>query len=374
MEHLPLRLYIVILICSSAAGAASLDEAARELARRLQARIGAQGRIAAISSRALPAPGPSDRDAAERILRRELGARISPEGDDLRLTVSHASRRGLLIAELRRGGEVFVAMEEYDTGPRNAMQPSREVPSPRLEKRLIWEQDVPMLDAVFAADRLLVLDVHGVSMMSGGRVSERFSFPPSASAVPRDVRGRIAAGEDGAFRAWLPGMACRGAVSPQLRAECSFADGGAPWPVAPGLEAEMNGLSNHFEHPRMQPFFTAARIAEGPLVAAGVDGKTRFIDASGVRESDVAAGSDIAALGNPCEGGGSLLVSSADSGLRLSAYTYEGRKLRERPERLEAGGAIMALWPGGEDATATMIARSPGGRYAAYRVSAVCGR
>src|SRR5713101_4126981 len=78
-----------------------------------------------------------------------------------------------------------------------------------LEKKLLWEQDTPILDLAVLGDQMLVLDSEGVKRYErrAGKW-ERAEAAIVAGSV-RDPRGRLEMAGD-SIAVHLPGATCRG--------------------------------------------------------------------------------------------------------------------------------------------------------------------
>lgn len=357
------RLVPLLLLCAAILPSATLDEAARELGRRVLGRLGAEERLA-LQTRAIPPVASAERDEVERGLRETLGRHWAAAGGQtvLRVAVSAALAHRVLVAEFRRGDDAAIMMADYDTPAMKRLPMAR----PLLEKSLLWEQDDQILDVAAAGGDggFWVLDSERLALHDRqGQTIRQVNVRREGIAWPRDVRGRLEAGADG-VKAWLPGQECR---------ELRCAAGAGAWPVAPGLEAPLTG-ANEFSSAAGGRFFSAARVNGAALVLAGVDGKLRWNEAGAMHDLEAASGSDLAGLANPC-GAGSIVVASSKDGRSLMVLEPVQRALRPAGEGMMLPGTLSALWPAGEDsAAATAVVRTAAGRYAAYRIFANCGR
>ena len=166
-------------------------------------------------------------------------SRGAPWAAEIRLTVvgeSHALSP--LVAELRRGDERQILLDSWPRTPPPSQPGANSdvrtgAAQVTLEKKLIWEQDQPILDAIRLDDSVLVLDASRLLLIRGEERLESVLIP-RLHPLPRDMRGRLLP-KDSEFTAWLPGAVCRVAAQPRLTAECRESQ--EPWPLAPGATA-----------------------------------------------------------------------------------------------------------------------------------------
>ena len=257
--------------------------------------------------------------------------------------------------------------------------PAAPAPHVTIQKKLLWEQDQPILDAGMSGSILLVLDPAGVSLYSERQFLRSF---PIARPLPRDARGRLIIDRD-SFRAFLPGVVCSGSITAM-----TCADSTAPWPLDGAGAADLAPGRNYFTEPRLPPFFSTATLA-GRRLVAGVDGRARIYDGT-LREIGQVSGwgSDIAAVESGCSGERVALASrpaDATDPDAIQAYdiTPVGRTvLPSAVQPAEAisdpvpfPGPVTALWPSTAPNQALAIARNlETGRYAAYSLAITCDR
>ena len=358
--------------------------AARDLARSVAA-TAARDPVT-LSVRNLSTLGPGETAAIRREFESELrarGARVveTPPAAEVRLTISENLTQFLLVAELRRGDERQVLLDSWPRiapAPQPSQNTGGRVPSQvTLEKKLLWEQEQPILDAVRLDDGMLMLDAARVLLVRG-QEQQSVSIPPLHS-WPRDMRGRLLV--NGAeFTAWLPGVVCTGAAQPRLTAECRESQ--EPWPLAPGATAVFSPARNFFEgrvaveswgaH-EVAPFYTAAPAGDA-WVFAGDGGRARIYTRSwepgGVIDH---WGGDLAGIQTPC---GPRILATRPSGTAepdaIQPFDLvDGRANIAGPAQ-EFPGPITALWAAGSFATA--VSRDlQTGRYAAYSLAPACG-
>ena len=296
------------------------------------------------------------------------------------LTISENLTEFVLVAEIRRQGGRQVLVESWPRTTVIAASAGKDKP-PRvtLEKKLVWEQDLPILDVAQAGDALLVLDATRVLLIRG---AQRESAPiPAPRPWPRDLRGRLTAVAN-AFTTYLPGVICRGSTAPQLALACR--DSREPWLLAPGALAQFapdrNLFSGHIDvepgGARDLPAFYSAAPAAGAWIFAAADGRahvyTSTWEPAGVIDQ---WGSDIAAIETPC---GPRVAATRPTGSNapdaLQAYdpAPTGGSPTPGGPALEFPGPVTALWSTGK--TATAVTRDlETGRYAAFIVAASCG-
>jgi hypothetical protein len=356
--------------------ALDMGGAARDLARGVATAVAHEQ--AAIAVRNLSSLGPSETAEIRRQFEFELKAgQPATPAANVQITISENLTEYLLVAEIQHGGERQVFLESW---PRTASASTATKGAGRvtLEKKLLWEQDQPILDAAQTGDTILVLDAARVLLVRG---SERQSAPIStAHAWPRDLRGRLSVG-GAAFTAWLPGTVCRGALQPRLTIECH--DSQDPWLLAPGALATFTSTANFFRghidvepggvH-ELPPFYAAAPAGDA-WVFAGTDGRARVYSNTWELVGEAAEwGSDLAAIETPC--GPRVLVNRASANLSepdsIQPYAIAGGEAHPSGGALEFTGPITALWAAGNSATAVSHDLQTG-RYAAYSLAPACG-
>ena len=354
-----------------------MSGAARDLARNVAAAIGHDPVILTVRNVSTAGPGEvaEVRHALETAMRAG-GARIvdAPPAAEVRLTLSEDLTHFVLVAEILRGGERQVLLDSWLRSP----APSQPVASQvRLERKLLWEQDQPILDVAQAGDAMLVLDPARILLVRG---SERESAPiPAAHPWPRDMRGRLAVSSP-AFTAWLPGTVCRGSMQPQLSVECSESQ--EPWLLAPGAIAVFAPARNFFAGRAdiepwgardLSPFYSAAPAGDA-WVFAGTDGRTRIYTRAWQQAGSIDQwGSDLAGIQTPC--GARILATHPSGGAEPDAiqpYGLVDGAANPAGPTLNFAGPVTALWSAGNSAVA--VSRDlQTGRYAAFSLAPACG-
>jgi len=359
---------------------ADMSAAARDLARAVAAAVAHEP--AAMRVKNLSALSAADTAEIRRVFESELKVPGQPAAE-IQITISENLTHFLLVAEIQRGGERQVLLESWPrTPPASATAPNDKPPRVTLEKKLLWEQDPPILDAAQTADALLVLDAARVLLVRG---EDRQSMPiPATHVWPRDMRGRLLV-SDTAFTAYLPGTICRGSIQPQLTLACQ--DSQDPWLLAPGALAlfapDRNLFRGHIDiepgGPRNLPPFYSAAPAGDAWIFAAADGRAHIYISSS--EPALVAdqwstgqwGSDIAAIQTPC--GARVLASrptSLDEPDAIQSYEIVNNAPNPAGPALEFSGPITALWSAGN--TATAVSRDlQTGRYAAFSLAPHCG-
>ena len=345
-------LFFVAAMCSAQDFAAS----ARELARKIRQDVTS---LTVRNASSLSAPQVAD---ITRALETDLRVRANRPGASVSVTLSENIRSYLWVAEIRRGEDREVAMQTVDRKPASAAATAPVA----IEKKLLWEQDKPILDIASVESTLIVLDPAGVSFYRDRQLTQ--SLPIAAwKPMPRDPRGRLLIERD-SFRAYLPGTICTGSLSP---AAMSCGESNAPWPLD-GVAAELAPGRNYFTTPRLGSFFSAASAPKVQIVA-GLDGRARIYDnALGEVTAISGWGSDIAAIESGCAQ--ILATRPGDAGEpdAIQAYDTTGRGIGD-PATFP--GPVVALWPSARKGEVVAIARSAEtGRYAAYSLAIICDR
>lgn len=387
-----------------ASRAQDLVAAARALGRQIVVSVGADKRAALRVQSAAdlsPAAVEQARVALEEELRsRGLRLTTEPEVDAvIRVTFSQNLRSFLLIAEIQRGESAEVAIVEV---ARPAAAPPAAAPETLdLEKALLLEQSEQILDVAALAGEdarpvaMLVLEPGRVALFA--REASRWQFQQAAPIPhdrpwPRDLRGRLET-DQGAFRAYLPGIACGGTLAPAFTLECRASD--EPWPLRAGARRLGYALfaagRNFFagkvtldsgESQELLPFFSLAAIEEQGAwlwVVAGVDGRAH-IYAGKTPPATLPAGwgSDIASIHSGCGGGWLLLATQMDSTgdtSTVQAFRYAGGQFVPASRPLQMPGPVTALWPAANGSTAIGVSKNRETQnYEAYSLAIPCGR
>jgi hypothetical protein len=349
-------LLAVFFVLAALASAQDLDSAARELARKVAAVAGRQD--VALTVRNASALSEAEVAQVGRALEAELRARPARTGAErvpVNVTLSENIQTYLWVAEI--GPEVVMQSVARPTAPAASPAPVT------IQKKLLWEQEKPILGAALTESLLIVLEPTTVSFYRERKLTQ--SLPvPDARIMPRDARGRLMI-DGSSFRAFLPGLDCSGSIEPSPAITCA--------------ESNSSGLvmgRNYFSEPRLPPFFSTATLS-GRRLVAGVDGRTRIYDAALREVGQVTGwGSDIAAVDSGCRIG-VLATKPGEAGEADAIQLYElaDRGVAPASEPATFSGPVTALWPTGRPGEAVAIARnSETGRYAAYSLAITCDR
>jgi hypothetical protein len=162
--------------------AEDLPGAAKELARKTVSFAG--GRVAVGAYRnisSLP-----DSDLAQ--VRREFEAALTggvTAAVDVRITLSENASQYLLVEEARKGEDTQVWIAGW---PRSSGGPVSGL-GVTIDKKLLWEQDEPILDAAVLESSVLVLSPSQISLYTQRQLQQ--AAPIAGRAWPRDLRGRL---------------------------------------------------------------------------------------------------------------------------------------------------------------------------------------
>jgi len=316
-----------------------LDDAVRTLAGKVSAHL-APNETAHLTSRNLSTLGPGDANKIHAALERTLRKRVrNPAAVDVVLTISEDVRGYVLVAKIRQD----VEMAAFRIEP----PPAR--PKLMVEKKMIWEQEAPLLDVALAEDQMLVLDIYGVTRYER---RARMESVPVAKSVSRDPRGRIEiAGE--ALTISVPGAMCHGT-----------------W-KAIALTCENGGETrNTLESGSWASYFSYAQIGTDHLLAQ-LDGRTHIYDADRKPTGTFDDwGSDFIAA---CAGTRILATGSGDRESRdfVALYDLTNRTPVRVSDPVEFPGPVTALW---ESPARAVVRNLSTGRYEAYSLTMDCGR
>lgn len=380
---------LLILLPLDAPAADDLGGAVRELARKTVAFAG-RGEPVSVSWRNLAPLASGDFNQARLAFDaavREGGGRVTEIAPvvEARLTVSSNPSQFLLVEEARKGDDLQVWIASWKrTAPAGAPTGS----AVTLEKKLVWEQEEPILDVVLLGPGILVLSPSSVSLRLESAAQ---SLPLTPSRPwPRDLRGHLRV-NGGGFRAYLPGVACSGALDPSLTMECHPSD--EPWTLDAGprgvLLASFAAGRNHFDgrvstangsRKTLAPFFSAASAEENGRpywLLAMLDGRTQVLDAALDPVGSVASwGSDIAGTEAHCGGGSQTLATKAGDAREpdaIRAFGLVNRTPVPLSAPLDLPGPVTAFWSLGGNTALAVVSDLASGRYQAYVITVNCG-
>jgi len=379
-----------------ARGADSAGGAARELARKTAA-FAARGEPLSITWRNVSSLDASVFAQIRSVFEsafQDAGGRLAPSATpsaapSVHVTLSENPSAWLLVEEVQAGDDHHIWIASWDrTGP-----PKLALPGITLEKKLLWEQDIPILDAAILANSMLVLSPAGVTIYdrTSGAWQPRQSVPISSGRPwPRDLRGRLRM-NGGGFQVLLPGVLCAGAATPALTLDCHASE--QPWVIESGsralLLANYATARDYFDGrivtqtgaPKaVGPFYSAAASTEQgrPLwLLAMVDGATQIFDPSFAPVGSIANwGSDIAGTDAPCASGSQILATRAgdsSNGDAVQAFAIVARAAMPVSPPALFSGPVTALWPSGGTSVVAVVKDSSTTRYAAYLLTVSCG-
>lgn len=344
--------FLKALLLAAALRAAPLDDAARDVAKRVAGAL-APKESCAIQFRN-PAQAPqADVTLVQRIFVQTIRPVNAEKTTEITVTLSQNPRTRLLVAEVRRGAETAVFISPYEAA-------MREKSALTVNRSMLWEQPDRILDAVLVDGGLLILDGSRIALTSIGIVRQQAAIP-ATKPWPRDLRGRLQVKGD-QISANIADTLCKGTWRPEIKVSCE--PGAADWPLAPGR--------NHFAPPKLPPSFSYARL-DRAWITAGVDGKVRLISDNGNPLAQFPQwGASVAAQPNPC-GEGSAVVASSANEQSIQAFDIGGGQAKSLSDPADIGGRIIELHDGGGALTA--IVHSTGTqKHAAYRITLACSR
>lgn len=382
----------VVLLCAMALAADTPQDAARQLAAQVAAKAGAGSAIALDIRNVSSMPeGPLSelRSQIESALRARGMESVekSRAVAEVEITVSENMRGYLLVAEIRQGQTVDVAMV-----PLTRAVPTGQTVGPAamvLRKTPLWSQEDPILDAALlqtgGTSHLLVLDTAKVALYalsdSGGVLQ---SSQPINANWPRDPRGRLVLRRDHLFDAYLPGVTCSSAGQAVQGTQCRVNDD--PWPFDGDLSGFYASARNYFNgtlsgSARGQDvgaFYSAALLPQAAFFTL-TDGRVAVLSGGKVSPFDISSwGSGIAALNSGCGSGWQLLAGSAgdfSSTDSVQAYEIGGRDALPVSQKVEFSGPLTALWSTTDHASVMAVSHNlKSGRYEAAILTIACSR
>jgi len=308
------------------------------------------------------------------------GVRIVERGDAALVAgdCSMNLRERVCVAEIRRGDDRRVVMT---TRVRDRAGDGGTEPIVGIELRPIYTQRRPMLDVAQAGDRRLVLTADAVSLVENDPAGARAiaSHPITTARVwPRDVRGRLRVAAS-SFEAFLPGVTCRGTVTPFTLA---CADESEPWPIGGLANNGMAPSRNAFSTPDGFTFYEAAPIGSARWLVVGERGVLTFVDPRGRAAARADPADHAAGFPESCAADGPYVVADARAPdtnadtLRLFRV-LDGTRLVPLPSTVTLPGALTALWSAeaaGAAAATAIVHDINAGRYEAFHISLSCAR
>ena len=380
--HAALAAFLWVLPQASTA-ADDLSGAARELARKTSA--WSRGPVAVTYRNLSSLP---ESELAQ--VRREFAAALvrPPENGpaaEVRLTLSESGSQFLLVEEARSGEDAQVWVEGWNRTARPALLLS----GAALERKVLWEQEGPILDVAAAGGRMWVLTPSAITLQGAPGGPQSAPLMPS-KPWPRDLRGHLRISGD-RLQAFLPGLVCNGSSEPRLTVECRPGD--EPWVLESGsraiLLANFAPDRNYFdgrvvmqtgEHRSVAPFYTAAALDESGTTMwaiALVDGHTQVLDSALQPVASITSwGSDIVGIDASCAGGSAVLATrpgESDEPDAVQAFSLTNRAPTPLAPPLTFPGPVTALWPAGPGSALAVARDLSSGKYTAYALTLACG-
>jgi len=339
-----------------AARADILDDAVAALAKKVVARL-ATSETARVTSRNISSLPAADAAKAQTALTRALQRRPrNPRQVEVALTISENLRGYLLVAEIRHENETMIEMTEFRIAAASAQAPA----AFRMESKLLWEQELPILDVTVLPDYLRVLDTAGLVLYERRVGKWDRTATAELAVVNRDPRGRLETNGD-SVTIHEPGVTCVAPIKMTAPPQCD--EGGR-------FKAERN--IQDLQDWRGE-FFASAELGSDTLLA-GIDGRIHVYDAAHAPQAVFEGGSDFAVIA-ACGGRHIALTGTGDAASpdSIALYDLVNRNPVRVSEPVEFSGPITALWSAGEGAVA--IARNLStGKYGAYSLTLDCGR
>jgi len=291
---------------------------------------------------------------AKTLLARALQRRLrNPKSVEITATLSQNLKGYLLIAEMHRENENIVEIASV----------ARPVPMPeppagfRLDRRLLWEQEAPILDVIVVGDQMLVLDTAGITRFEQRESKWQKAEAAALDIAPvRDLRGRLTVNENSLI-AEAAGLTCRGTWKPAVAIECQ-----------PG--GRFTAGRNTIEEAGWQPYFTHAEIGGNHIVGAS-DGRTYVYDAARKQLSVSDLWSDFAVVSSSCANAKIIGAYSATNSLAIFDLANQGPV--RVSDSMDLPGPVTAVWPAGNAALAVLRNKDTN-RYEAYSIAVDCGR
>jgi hypothetical protein len=394
---------LAALLLPGLVAAQDLPSAARELAHKTAAFLGTHGSLVVTYRNRSSLP-----DSELASVRREFAAALPPSASgftsaregvlEFRITLSENASQFLLVEEARKDEESQTWISAWNRTAPAALP----VSGITLDRKLVWEQDDPILDLTSWDTGMLVLSPSHLTLYQrqGAQWTPTHQVALSLpQPSPRDPRGRLR--RNGTrIEVFLPGAACQGDVTvadPGQPLSLICRPGTDPWVLESGsralLLAGFAADRNYFDgrvvlqdgsHKTVPPFYSAAAAedAGGTLwLLARVDGQTQIVTLTPAGTDSQAFalpawGSDIVGVTGPCGGGAQVLASRPVDGAQpdaLQAFLVGNRAALPASAPMPFEGAITALWPASPSA-ALAVVRDPADRkYRAYVVTLDCG-
>ncbi len=359
-----------------------LPGAAKELARKTLGFAGGRVAVGATFRNISSLP---DSDLAQ--VRREFEAALTvgpTAAIDVRITLSENASQYLLVEEARKGEDTQVWFAGW---PRSRVEPVSGL-GVTIDKKLVWEQDEPILDVAVLDSFVVVLSPSKIALYAERQLKQVVPIAPG-KAWPRDLRGRLRL-NGGRLQVLLPAMECSGMVQPQLSIDCRPSE--EPWVLESGsraiLLATYSRDRNYFDgHVILQngsrksvaPFYSAAAVEDpaGTIwLLATLDGRTQIFDAAFEAVAAIPSwGSDVVGTSGRCAGGSAILATLAGDATEpdgVQAFSIVNRMAVALGAPASFNGPVTALWPSTPSSALAVVHDLATGKYAAYVLSLVC--
>lgn len=316
---------LLLLLVPIALQGDSLEEAVRLLADKITVHL-ETGDTPRVVERNLSSMPLAEAAKAQAALQRALPKhKRNGSPVEITLTVSENVSGYLLVAEIRKKEDKAVEMVSF-TADAPATSPAL-LP---IAKRLVWEQDQPILDLTVNADQMLVLGPKQLTRYerSAGRWLQKESAPLAVRPV-RDPRGRLEVEQD-RVTAFFPGATCRGTWQP--------------------MNIACQAVTSDFILGPAQVHFTPGRNT-----------------LEGVR------GLSLERLGEAIPACGDKVLASENGSMESEDTIALFDGATPISDAVKLPGPVTALWPAPDGALAVVLNVTTK-QYAAYALSVDCGR
>jgi hypothetical protein len=379
---------LALLFAVAAHAADDLPSATRELARRTAAFLG--GRVSAETWRNRSSLPDSELDRARREFRAALpGPELTPNGSsEIRLTLSENASQYLLIEEAHAGEESQTWIVSWNRTTPSASPP----PALTLDRKLVWEQDEPILDLAIWDTGLLVLSPSRLALYQRQGTQWfllRQIVLPLPQIWPRDPRARLRR-TGSQIEIFLPGATCQGDTVPSLSLDCHSSSD--PWVLDSGnrslLLAYFTPGRNYFDgrvvlqdgnRKAVPPFYSAAALEQAggtSWLLALTDGQTQLFNSAWDPIGSIPNwGSDIVTL-NTCAAGPQIVAARPGDNSQpdaLQTFSIVNGSALPASAPLPFAGPITALWPASPSTALAVAFDATARKYRAYAVTLSCG-
>jgi len=417
-----------LFLCGPAARADSLEEAARNFARKVTSLLPSHNSVS-LSVRNLSSLNAEQISHFSQVVEGEIqsrGHKIS-SGDAagvlLRVTLSENPAGLLAIGEVVENGQSRFTLEgfslaEVPYGGSNSKKVT-------LSRELVWKQQDPILDLKFLRsdgqkkERIAVLGINALSLYEGQEMSWSLvrSFPIPRSEQSRAPRGQLfQLSENGHPRliADFPKLICSidlGGALDSMNLECNSSeqkelvglsfltagpfllDNAAKWDSSGSyftgeIYAE-SGIRLHID-PFFSSGFLALKSGEPPavLVTTGIDGRGRILDKDDRQLLSFKDwGSQLITMHSSCDDGWRILATARvdrTGSDGIMAYQFEEHDVIALDQPVAMPGPVLSLgseqvpsdaeFAGHHDGAIAVVRNLKTGEYEAYRISMACGR